>query len=200
MTKPRRAGAPRTPRARRERFGRFYRRRARWRSIADILLFCLLAGTAIYGIARFLPEQELGGNAAVIDGDSLRVDGREIRLGGIDAPEARQTCRDESGGPWPCGREATAALKRLTSGAQVHCSGNIIDDYGRLVARCTAGTLDLSGEMVRLGFAVSDLEQGFVYAAEQRQARDAKRGIWRGTFDPPHKWRAGHERPPGATK
>ena len=33
----------------------------------------------------------------VIDGDTLRVDGVDMRLWGIDAPERRQTCRNEGG-------------------------------------------------------------------------------------------------------
>ena len=40
-------------------------------------------------------------NAIVIDGDSMRADGEEIRLLGIDAPELRQTCRDQHGKGWP---------------------------------------------------------------------------------------------------
>ena len=40
--------------------------------------------------------QQVSGPAAVIDGDSLRVAGVEVRLHGVDAPEGRQTC--ERGG------------------------------------------------------------------------------------------------------
>ena len=155
-------------------------------------MFCLLAGAALYVVA-LLPEESAEGSVRVIDGDSLSVGGREVRLAGIDAPEALQTCTDRSGADWPCGREATANLRRLTDHAQVTCKGGDRDKYGRLLARCVAGDLDLNGEMVRLGFAVSEANQGYVYADLEAEARTARRGIWRGRFEPPHEWRAARE-------
>lgn len=169
------------------------RSRSRLRRIGDILLFCILAAGMLYGIARFLPEHTTQGGAQVIDGDSLTVDGEEIRLTGMDAPEARQTCLDEQGREWPCGRQATLTLRELTRKAQVVCKGGAHDKYGRLLARCSVGELSLNAEMVRLGFAISEAEQGFVYDAEQNEARRAGRGLWRGTFDRPKAWREAHE-------
>ena len=49
------------------------------------------------------------GEARVIDGDTIEVQGQRIRLHGIDAPESRQLCRLD-GEPWRCGKEAAAAL------------------------------------------------------------------------------------------
>ena len=121
------------------------------------------------------------------------VNGEEVRLLSIDAPEARQECDDEAGNIWACGREAARTLQRLTRNAQVQCRGSAVDKYGRVLAHCLAGKLDLNKEMVRLGFAVSDQEQGFVYASEQSEARRARRGIWQGEFEMPHLWRAARE-------
>lgn len=45
----------------------------------------------------------------VIDADTVDVDGVRYRLHGIDAPEARQTCR-AWGRTWDCGAAATEAL------------------------------------------------------------------------------------------
>ena len=118
------------------------RGRSRLRRIGDILLFCTLAVGMLYGIARFLPEHTTQGGAQVIDGDSLTVDGEEIRLTGMDAPEARQTCLDEQGRVWPCGRQATLTLKELTRKVQVVCKGSAHDKYGRLLARCIGGRVD----------------------------------------------------------
>lgn len=166
--------------------------RNRARRIGDLLLFCLLAGAAFYVIA-LLPEQTTEGAVKVIDGDSLHVGGQEVRLLGIDAPEARQTCTDEAGTEWPCGREATRTLQRLTSSAEVTCTGNEHDKYDRLLAHCLAGELDLNGEMVRLGFAISEDQQGYAYGDRQSEARAARRGIWRGRFQTPHDWRIANE-------
>ncbi|MGI9413356.1 MAG: thermonuclease family protein [Hyphomicrobiales bacterium] len=166
--------------------------RSRLRRVADVVLLCLLAGTLLYAVAH-LPEDRAEGEVRIIDGDSLHVGGREVRLLGIDAPEARQTCRDETQAEWPCGRDATGTLRRLAHQAPVTCAGSGTDKYGRLLARCRAGGLDLNAEMVRRGFAVSSAEQDFAYSAEESEARTARRGLWRGEFQPPHEWRAAHE-------
>jgi len=35
---------------------------------------------------------DITGPAAVTDGDTIKIDGQRIRIHGIDAPEAKQTC------------------------------------------------------------------------------------------------------------
>jgi len=125
------------------------------------------------------------GPVQVIDGDSLRRDDIEIRLAGIDAPEYRQTCKDEVGEDWPCGRAATRELRKLVGGREVACTALDTDRYGRLVAYCMAGATNLNEEMVRQGYAVSF---GDFFKAEA-EARAAKKGLWRGTFERPNAWR-----------
>ena len=44
---------------------------------------------------RLVDQVEVKGRASVIDGDTLRIQGRIIHLYGIDAFEAEQTCRLE---------------------------------------------------------------------------------------------------------
>ena len=52
---------------------------------------------------------DITGKARVIDGDTIEVGNERVRIHGIDAPEARQTCTD-GGREWTFGREATFAL------------------------------------------------------------------------------------------
>lgn len=166
--------------------------RNRLRRLGDAVLFFVLAGGMLYLVAH-LPEDKVEGSVGIIDGDSLRVDGREVRLLGIDAPEAGQSCRDEAGADWPCGRDAARSLRDLTANRSISCTGSAEDRYGRLLARCRAGELDLAAEMARRGFAVSGARQDFTYSAEERAARDAGRGLWQGTFENPHEWRAARQ-------
>ena len=74
----------------------------------------------------------------VIDGDTLHVDGKKIRLTGIDAPELSQTCRDAQAREWPCGQAAKARLIELVSRGEVACSARGRDRYGRTLARWCA--------------------------------------------------------------
>ena len=49
----------------------------------------------------FLPMSaamaDITGKPRIIDGDTIEIAGEHIRLHGIDAPEAKQTCTDQSG-------------------------------------------------------------------------------------------------------
>ncbi|MFK8252039.1 thermonuclease family protein [Ancylobacter terrae] len=156
-----------------------------WRrsTYVSLALAGLMIGAALM-LERLLPA--LTGEVRVADGDSLELGGERIRLEGIDAPELAQEC-----GPperrWPCGREARAALAALVKGAPVTCRPLDTDRYGRAVAVCRAGEVDIAERLVEQGFAIAT---SFSYAGAERGARAAKRGIWSGPFEIPADWRA----------
>jgi endonuclease YncB( thermonuclease family) len=127
-------------------------------------------------------------NARAIDGDSLRGSLGDIRLIGIDAPELFQECRDGEGRLWSCGREAHAFLRSLVSRGGLSCEAQARDRYGRALSRCSVNGVDDIGEaMVRAGYAVAFMSTS--HQATEADARAAKRGIWRGTFERPQDWR-----------
>ena len=129
------------------------------------------------------------GQAWIVDGDSLRMGGRSIRLDGIDAPEWDQTCLDANGRTWRCGRAASRALRERIHGQTVSCQPRAIDRYGRTIAVCTlADGSDVNAWMVRQGWAIASGFSG-IYASEEAEAKAAKRGIWDGTFISPASWR-----------
>ena len=134
------------------------------------------------------------GRAQVVDGDSLEIGRTRIRLYGIDAPEARQDCRDGENRVSPCGMQARRALAELIGGREVSCTPVGLS-HDRSVAVCTVQGRDLSDAMVRSGHAI-ELRQHSRgrYAAAEREARGAKRGLWAGRFDEPAQWRREHPR------
>ena len=138
-----------------------------------------------------LPEQKLEGTAKALDGDSLRLGEVEIRLLGLDAPEYRQTCIGKDGAEWSCGIEARNALARILKNSNpLRCVGDGVDKFGRQLARCeTSDGKDVTAEMLRLGFAVSNDAFFGHYAKAQSEARDQKRGIWQGSFENPRDYR-----------
>lgn len=141
------------------------------------------------------PGEPFSGYARVLDGDSLDVAGHSVRLHGIDAPERYQACRDAHGDSYPCGRAAARALGAAIGGRVVACTPFDHDRYERDVARCSVDGSDLSEAQVRAGHALelAQFSRGR-YAAAEREARAAKRGLWAGTFEIPAEWRRKHAR------
>jgi endonuclease YncB( thermonuclease family) len=168
-------------------------------SLGKIVALVLVLGLVLL-INRYcsIEQEPFGPDAHVvsIDGDSLRAgNGAEYRLYGIDAPERKQTCKEANGTTWLCGRAAKTKLTKLIKGGNVTCEEKSKDRYGRVVAVCSAeGVLDLGEAMVLAGYAVDLASQGNPYAKAEAEAREARRGIWRGTFEEPAKWRQAHPR------
>jgi len=134
--------------------------------------------------------EAIAGAVRVVDGDSLEIGTARIRLFGIDAPELRQLCRDANGGDTTCGLAARDALTRLIGGRDVSCAPAEAPSYDRTVAICKVGDTDLSEAMARGGYAIElKVHSKGRYAAAERSARDARRGVWAGTFERPSDWR-----------
>jgi endonuclease YncB( thermonuclease family) len=125
----------------------------------------------------------------VVDGDSLRLGGVDIRLAGIDAPELHQECV-RSGRAYPCGEVARSALRSLVAGEALRCRVTGRDRYGRSLARCDGRTADIGAAMVEQGWAVAYGE----YEREEASARGRSAGLWSGSFERPAEWRRDRRR------
>lgn len=158
---------------------------ATYRFVCASVAFALI-GTVSYLAADFpLPAKaapsdapSIQGAARVLDGDTIDLAGTRVRLEGIDAPEIGQTCVRHGGGSWPCGTAAAEALKRLIGGAQVTCSPQGLDTYGRVLGICRIGGRDIGDEMVRNGLAWAFVKYSASYVNSEAEARLARRGVW----------------------
>ena len=126
---------------------------------------------------------------AVIDGDTILLSNRRIRLYGIDAPERSQQCVIQQVRV-ACGVIARYALMGFVTGATVRCERADVDRYGRDVSRCYADGFDLSAGMVKSGLAVAYRQYSEAYVSDEEAAKRLNRGMWRGAFDMPWDWRA----------
>ena len=156
------------------------------------LITTIILALVVAGLNWLFPEytkptdapEVIEGKTRIVDGDSLYVDGYEVRLVGIDAPEGKQLCR-RSGKSWPCGRQSAERLRALIGRERVRCKVEKRDQHRRLLAVCTAGRSELNRLQVKNGWAVSYGR----YKSDERKARRQKRGIWAGSFMRPKEWR-----------
>jgi len=135
---------------------------------------------------------EIAGQARVVDGDTLEIGAVKVRLYGIDAPEAKQTCQRD-GLDWLCGAAAAKHLRDLIGGADVSCEGDETDRYGRTIAVCQTSTLELNAAMVQAGMALAFRRYSSKYVEDEDGARVKKLGLWSGTFIAPWDWRHSHQ-------
>lgn len=154
------------------------------RSRAARLSFFALAVT----FAAQSHAQVVLGPARAVDGDTLEVSGKRVRLYGIDAPESDQTCQKD-GTSWACGQMATQQLSALVEGQQVECRGSGVDQYDRMLAVCTAGSEQLNQVMVEQGWAVAYRQYSDDYVAAELRAKSNRLGIWSSTFMLPSDYR-----------
>jgi endonuclease YncB( thermonuclease family) len=173
---------------------RFARSRRRWFGLLTLAGALVLAVWLERGPARSIRAAD-GREVSVIDGDSLRIGEQEVRLGGIDAPEYPQTCRDAAGAEWPCGREARDLLEQLVAAPGLVCTTREGDRFGRALAVCRTQAGDLAGALVAAGFAESSGDRRFDnHEQGVAAARAARRGIWRGPHQHPAEWRRANPR------
>ncbi len=131
-------------------------------------------------------DTRIDGPFYAIDGDTLAAGAERLRLIGIDAPEADQSCGGDATKSWACGDAAREALSKLASSQQAYCSGSSRDRYGRVLVRCRVGETDINAELVRQGMTVAYGD----YVGEETAARNENKGIWSGPFETPKAWRA----------
>lgn len=166
-----------------------------------VVLLSVFAGLLIYVVvdpptfrSGAPPEQidrEYVGTVHVIDGDTVVIRDRRLRLDGIDAPELMQTCTRD-GGLWHCGEQSSAALARWVGERTLICLGKVVDRYGRPLVRCTVGGSDVGAWSLGNGWSIASPNAPRDYREQEDQARRMRQGLWSGEFVSPREWRDTH--------
>lgn len=126
----------------------------------------------------------------VVDGDTIKLDGVNHRIFGIDAPEHGQKCNRANGKQWRCGKAATSAMRDLVDGKAVTCEVHLYDDFDRPVSTCHAGDVDVGEAMVRKGLAWAFIKYETPFVAIEADARREKIGVWEATSQAPWDFRS----------
>jgi endonuclease YncB( thermonuclease family) len=127
-------------------------------------------------------------DAVIKDGDTLKLGTSLFRLEGVDAPELDQICLDEHRSEWTCGIAARDALNGLVGNRAVTCHDNGpapgYPDTRLGICWVTDEPVSLNQQLVRGGWALNfDPKRSFT--ADQEQARENRRGLWKGCFVAP---------------
>jgi endonuclease YncB( thermonuclease family) len=125
-------------------------------------------------------------HVAVVDGQTLRLRDRVVRLFGIEAPDRGRACRATDGAGIDCGAAATNALADLVRQGPVDCRVSGGDAMGRSLAVCVARGTELNRALVAGGWAHADEDAQPALKDAESGARAARRGLW--AWDPNASW------------
>lgn len=131
----------------------------------------------------------LGGAHRVVDGDTVAFGAERVRIAGIDTAEKGQTCVDADGAAWDCAQAATDRVHGLIDqNGPLSCYGDERDYYGRLLATCFAGKVNIGAALVAEGLAWPYRNRG-PYLGEAATAEARGVGIWQADNQTPWNWR-----------
>lgn len=146
-----------------------------------MVMFCLVCFSSLAAYAS--------GDVYVVDGDSLKLGARNVRLAYIDAPEYYQTCKRGDKSAYNCGIKAREKLESLLKLGKLRCKTVGRDIYNRDMSECFAGETNINLEMVCSGWAVVYRSDDAAYLEAQAEAKRAKLGIWQGKYMRPELYR-----------
>ena len=125
----------------------------------------------------------------IIDGDSLEIGNKRIRLQGIDAPEYTQYCFDAKKEKYSCGIKSKEFLANMVAGHKLHCKKQAIDRYSREISVCYADDMNVNKAMVEAGWAIAYRTSDQDLLTAQQAAKRQQSGIYQGKFIAPELYR-----------
>ena len=135
------------------------------------------------------------GKAIVVDGDTIKIKGEQIRFGGIDAPESfffgkKQSCVLNNV-EILCGKLSKDKLIEKIGNQIVNCKiEKNKDRYSRLIGECFLKNESLSVFMVKNGYAFDYPKySNGKFRKHQIYAKNLSLGLWKMQFEYPWIWR-----------
>ncbi|MCT4641470.1 MAG: thermonuclease family protein [Bacteriovoracaceae bacterium] len=134
-----------------------------------ILLYVALLSSFLCAFTSLgIPKQKC---TKVIDGDTIVVGKKKVRLSHIDAPELKQKSYDGK----PIGIWSKKYLEKLILGKYVNLKDTKRGYYKRVIAKVYLNGEDINLKMVKRGYAISMDYYGFV----MNEAKRSRRGIFK---------------------
>ena len=159
--------------------------------ILFFIIFCLFSFVSYKSSISENDFQTITGKAIIIDGDTIKIDNKKVRLLNIDSPESSQKCYNKNNRKYLCGKAATSFLKNFVNDKYVLCQYERLDIYQRILGRCFINDTDINLTMIKNGHAVIyNYENSSInYIEAEKYAQDNRLGIWQGAFEIPKDYR-----------
>ena len=150
-----------------------------------------------YNDVRSENINKISGFVKVVDGDTIKINSKKIRLYGIDAPEKKQKCKKtyltisfmSFTKDYMCGEVSTQKLIKKINKQKLNCNILDVDRYKRLIGECFKRNINLNSWMVSNGYAVAYRKYSKKYVTDEINAKNNKLGIWQGKFEMPWDYR-----------
>ena len=150
-----------------------------------------------YNDVRSENINKISGFAKIVDGDTIKINSKKIRLYGIDAPEKKQKCKKtyltisfmSFTKDYMCGEVSTQKLIKKINKQKLNCNIIDVDRYKRLIGECFKRNINLNSWMVSNGYAVAYKKYSKKYVTDEINAKNNKLGIWQGKFEMPWDYR-----------
>ena len=150
-----------------------------------------------YNDVRSENINKISGFAKVVDGDTIKINSKKIRLYGIDAPEKKQKCKKtyltisfmSFTKDYMCGEVSTQKLIKKINKQKLNCNILDVDRYKRLIGECFKRNINLNSWMVSNGYAVAYRKYSKKYVSDEINAKNNKLGLWQGKFEMPWDYR-----------
>ena len=167
------------------------------KKVIILFIICSIIFILTYNDVKSEEIKKISGNAQIIDGDTIKINAKKIRLYGIDAPEFKQMCKKpyltimffSFTKDYPCGKISAEKLKKKINNKVINCKILDIDRYKRLIGECYKKNLNLNSWLVSNGHAVAYRKYSKKYISKEIYAKNEKLGVWKGKFEMPWDYR-----------
>jgi len=160
-----------------------------------VISICLIFFFLTYNDVKSQEIKIIEGNAFVVDGDTIKINGEKIRFSGIDAPESYYKGKEQicfkGQDKISCGKLSKDFLIQKIDNQKVTCEiESKPDRYKRKLGECFVNKKSLSRILVKNGYAFDYPRYSKKkYAKDQDHARANKLGLWNMKFEFPWDFR-----------
>ncbi len=132
---------------------------------------------------------KISGSISAVRANVFYINGRYVRLYGVDAPDTDQVCSDANGSAYNCGEEAISWIRGWIDQNTIDCYLLKVEPNGTNSAICIWGEYDIGAALVGAGWGVVNANETDIYKPYEAKAQSESSGLWKGTFYSPQDWR-----------